>query len=81
MAISWYFGANMEFGRHHATTVHAEQSDYPATRLEKGLAAVTVNHTYRLCGHCRQFMNELNSGLDLRIHPLPRAAYVTRLSA
>ena len=33
---------------------------------KKALAAITVNYTP--CGHCRQFMNELNSGLDLRIH-------------
>ncbi|WP_419581657.1 cytidine deaminase, partial [Stutzerimonas stutzeri] len=30
------------------------------------MQAITVNYTP--CGHCRQFMNELNSGLQLRIN-------------
>lgn len=61
-----YFGANMEF---HAAplqqTVHAEQSAiaHAWLRGEKRLRAMTVN--YSPCGHCRQFMNELNSGTDL----------------
>lgn len=66
---SWYFGANMEYlGATMQQTVHAEQSaiSHAWLRGEKGLAAITVNYTP--CGHCRQFMNELNSGLDLRIH-------------
>ena len=66
---TWYFGANMEFlGATMQQTVHAEQSaiSHAWLRGEKGLAAITVNYTP--CGHCRQFMNELNSGLDLRIH-------------
>lgn len=61
-----YFGANMEF--HTAPlqqTVHAEQSAiaHAWLRGEKRLRALTVNYTP--CGHCRQFMNELNSGTDL----------------
>ena len=71
---TWYFGANMEFiGATMQQTVHAEQSAISHAWLsgEKALAAITVNYTP--CGHCRQFMNELNSGLDLRIHlPWPR---------
>ncbi|MTH47933.1 cytidine deaminase [Intestinirhabdus alba] len=66
---NWYFGANMEFiGATLQQTVHAEQSaiGHAWLRGEKGLSAITVNYTP--CGHCRQFMNELNSGLDLRIH-------------
>ena len=66
---TWYFGGNMEFlGATMQQTVHAEQSaiSHAWLRGEKGLAAITVNYTP--CGHCRQFMNELNSGLDLRIH-------------
>ncbi len=43
---------------------------------EKALAAITVNYTP--CGHCRQFMNELNSGLDLRIHLPGREAHALR---
>ncbi|WP_312950769.1 cytidine deaminase [Superficieibacter sp.] len=73
---NWYFGANMEF--HGATmqqTVHAEQSaiTHAWLRGEKSLKAITVNYTP--CGHCRQFMNELNSGLDIYIHLPGRAAH------
>jgi cytidine deaminase len=66
---NWYFGANMEFlGATMQQTVHAEQSaiSHAWSRGEKALASVTVNYTP--CGHCRQFMNELNSGLTLRIN-------------
>ena len=59
----------------------AEQSAISHAWLsgEKALAAITVNYTP--CGHCRQFMNELNSGLDLRIHLPGREAHaVTELS-
>lgn len=65
---TWYFGGNMEFlGSSMQQTVHAEQSaiSHAWLRGEKSLVAITVNYTP--CGHCRQFMNELNSGLDLRI--------------
>lgn len=71
---NWYFGANMEFaGSTMQQTVHAEQSaiSHAWLRGEKSLAAVTVNYTP--CGHCRQFMNELNSGLTLRINLPGRA--------
>lgn len=71
---NWYFGANMEFpGSTMQQTVHAEQSaiSHAWMRGEKGLDAITVNYTP--CGHCRQFMNELNSGLELRIHLPGRA--------
>ncbi len=44
--------------------------------VKKALAAITVNYTP--CGHCRQFMNELNSGLDLRIHLPGREAHALR---
>ncbi|HEP1896690.1 cytidine deaminase [Kluyvera cryocrescens] len=65
----WYFGGNMEFlGATMQQTVHAEQSaiSHAWLRGEKALQAITVNYTP--CGHCRQFMNELNSGLSLRIN-------------
>jgi len=73
----WYFGANMEFP--HAPlqqTVHAEQSaiTHAWLRGEEKLAAITVNYTP--CGHCRQFMNELNSGTAIRIS-LPGRAVST----
>lgn len=63
-----YFGANMEFtGAPLQQTVHAEQSaiNHAWLRGEKRLRGITVNYTP--CGHCRQFMNELNSGTDLTI--------------
>lgn len=69
-----YFGANMEFtGVAMQQTVHAEQSaiTHAWMRGESGLCAITVNYTP--CGHCRQFMNELNSGLTLRINLPGRA--------
>lgn len=64
-----YFGANMEFvGATLQQTVHAEQSavTHAWLRGEQALEAITVNYTP--CGHCRQFMNELNSGTALSIH-------------
>lgn len=64
-----YFGANMEFrDTSIQQTVHAEQSavTHAWLRGETQLASITVNYTP--CGHCRQFMNELNSGTALTIH-------------
>jgi cytidine deaminase len=72
-----YFGANMEFrGASMQQTVHAEQSavTHAWMRGEAQLASITVNYTP--CGHCRQFMNELNSGTELAIH-LPDRAVAT----
>ncbi|WP_346827597.1 cytidine deaminase [Serratia inhibens] len=63
-----YFGANMEFsGAPMQQTIHAEQCavTHAWLRGEPGLASITVNYTP--CGHCRQFMNELNSGTGLQI--------------
>ncbi|MBJ7221248.1 MULTISPECIES: cytidine deaminase [unclassified Brenneria] len=65
---NFYFGANMEFtGVPLQQTVHAEQSAiaHAWLRNERELTAVTVNYTP--CGHCRQFMNELNAASSLRI--------------
>lgn len=73
---NWYFGANMEFLHTPLQqTVHAEQSaiTHAWLRGEEKLAAITVNYTP--CGHCRQFMNELNSGLQLRINLPGRAPH------
>ena len=73
---SWYFGANMEFlGATMQQTVHAEQSaiSHAWLRGEIALSSITVNYTP--CGHCRQFMNELNSGLRLRINLPGRAPH------
>ena len=65
----WYLGANMEFPDNALQqTVHAEQSaiTHAWLREESTLSAVTVNYTP--CGHCRQFMNELNCAKQLQIH-------------
>lgn len=70
-----YFGANMEFnGAPLQQTVHAEQSAviHAWLRGETALASITVNYTP--CGHCRQFLNELNSGTALQIRLPGRAA-------
>ncbi|WP_226099492.1 cytidine deaminase [Dickeya oryzae] len=72
---AFYWGANMEFdGLPLQQTVHAEQSaiSHAWLRDEPALRTVTVNYTP--CGHCRQFMNELNSAPDLRICLPGRAA-------
>ncbi|WP_312055455.1 cytidine deaminase [Pantoea brenneri] len=74
---NWYFGANMEFvGTPLQQTVHAEQSaiTHAWLRGERQLETITVNYTP--CGHCRQFMNELNSGTGIRIS-LPQRAIST----
>ncbi|WP_312123118.1 cytidine deaminase, partial [Pantoea vagans] len=74
---NWYFGANMEFvGTPMQQTVHAEQSaiTHAWLRGERQLETITVNYTP--CGHCRQFMNELNSGTSIRIS-LPQRATST----
>ncbi|WP_241602441.1 cytidine deaminase [Rosenbergiella nectarea] len=65
----WYLGANMEFASAPIQqTIHAEQSAINHAWMcnEPQLTAVTVNYTP--CGHCRQFMNELNSAQQLTIH-------------
>lgn len=72
---NFYFGANLEFtATNIQQTVHAEQSAISHTWMnnEKGITDVIVNYT--LCGHCRQFMNELNSASELYIH-LPHSQH------
>lgn len=69
-----YFGANHEFQHTHiAQTIHAEQSaiSFAWINGEKGLSDIFVN--YSPCGHCRQFIKELNCGTKLNIH-LPNQA-------
>ncbi|PIJ50572.1 cytidine deaminase [Erwinia sp. OLTSP20] len=64
----FWLGANMEFsGTTMQQTVHAEQSaiTHAWMKGESALQEVTVNYTP--CGHCRQFMNELNSANQLVI--------------
>ena len=70
-----WFGANMEFsGTTMQQTVHAEQSaiTHAWLRGEQALETITVNYTP--CGHCRQFMNELNCASKLSIELPGRAA-------
>ncbi len=66
---AFYFGANQEFADQAIQqSVHAEQSaiSHAWTAGERGLTDMVVNYTP--CGHCRQFMNELNSAAQLHIH-------------
>ncbi|QLB15107.1 cytidine deaminase [Mannheimia granulomatis] len=65
----FYFGANQEFsGECMQQSVHAEQSAISHAFLagESRITDIVVNYTP--CGHCRQFMNELNSAADLKVH-------------
>ncbi|HCI4313084.1 TPA: cytidine deaminase [Salmonella enterica subsp. enterica serovar Infantis] len=65
---NWYFGGNMEFIHTPLQqTIHAEQCAITHAWMsgEKGLETITVNYTP--CGHCRQFMTELNSERKLKI--------------
>lgn len=66
---AFYFGANQEFSNVAIQqTIHAEQSAISHAWLagETKLTEIAVNYTP--CGHCRQFMNELNSAESLLIH-------------
>lgn len=66
---NFYFGANQEFAHSSiAQSVHAEQSAISHSWIagEAGITDVVVNYTP--CGHCRQFMNELNTASQLKIH-------------
>lgn len=66
---NFYFGANQEFsGVSMQQTVHAEQSAISHAWIagETALTDMVVNYTP--CGHCRQFMNELNSAKILKVH-------------
>ncbi|OOE32772.1 cytidine deaminase [Salinivibrio kushneri] len=68
-----YLGANIEFtGVQLGQTVHAEQCaiSHAWTKGAKRLTDITIN--YSPCGHCRQFMNELNGAESLRIQ-LPQS--------
>lgn len=69
----FYFGANQEFAKVEIQqTIHAEQSaiSHAWLRGERCIAHMVVNYTP--CGHCRQFMNELQGADKLKIH-LPQA--------
>ncbi len=63
-----YLGANLEIeGAALGFAVHAEQSAVNNALLhgEPGILRIAV--TAAPCGHCRQFLNELDSGNDLEI--------------
>ncbi len=65
-----YFGANLEFpGLGLNMTVHGEQAAVVNARShgETGLNALAVNGTP--CGHCRQFLAEINNPQLIIIHP------------
>lgn len=65
----FYLGANQEFlNESMQQSVHAEQSAISHAWLagESYITDVVVNYTP--CGHCRQFMNELNSSANLKVH-------------
>ncbi len=71
---NFYLGANFEFEHTNiGQTLHAEQSAI-AHAWSKGahqLSLLAIN--YPPCGHCRQFINEVNLAADFRIL-LPDAA-------
>ncbi|OOH91433.1 cytidine deaminase [Pasteurellaceae bacterium 15-036681] len=66
---SFYFGANQEFAHDAmAQTIHAEQSAIAHALMAKESEITDMIVNYTPCGHCRQFMNELNSAKHLNIH-------------
>lgn len=74
---NWYLGANVEFaGVPLGQSIHAEQCaiTHAWASGEQRLDSITVN--YSPCGHCRQFMSELNSQRDLKIS-LPGRSVLT----
>lgn len=63
-----YLGANLEFPRTAiAHTIHAEQAAFTNAWMngEQGISDIFVTATP--CGHCRQFLNELDSSSTLKI--------------
>lgn len=63
-----YLGVNLEFGRQALNqTVHGEQfvTANAMAYGEKGLEAIAVSA--EPCGHCRQFLNELDGGSELTV--------------
>lgn len=64
----WYLGANLEFaGLALHYSVHAEQSaiGHAALHNEQHIQAVVVSASP--CGHCRQFMQELNQPVTITL--------------
>jgi len=64
-----YFGANYEF-THQAlfNSVHAEQAAINNAFSHHESAILDITVTDSPCGHCRQFMNELNCAPELSVN-------------
>ena len=63
-----YFGANMEFkGLTLAQTVHAEQSVITNAWRHQETKLIMLAVSAPPCGHCRQFINELNGACDIDV--------------
>lgn len=70
---NFYFGANMEFvDTGIQQTIHAEQSAIAHAWMQGEIGIDEISVNYAPCGHCRQFMNELNSAAKLLIN-LPKS--------
>lgn len=66
---NFYFGGNQEYpGLIMQYTVHAEQCaiNHAYCSGARGIKSIIVN--YSPCGHCRQFINEVNTAKDLKIY-------------
>lgn len=64
----FYFGANREFaGEPLNQAMHAEQSAISHAWLKGETKLIKMVINYSPCGHCRQFMNELNEATELEI--------------
>ncbi|CAM3501490.1 cytidine deaminase [Parendozoicomonas haliclonae] len=69
---NYYLGANMEFdGGFLGLSIHGEQSAINNAWLhgEKSIESLTVNAAP--CGHCRQFLHELNTSDKLQVNITP----------
>lgn len=65
----FYFGANQEFAQDAiGQSVHAEQSAISHAWISGETKITDIAVNYSPCGHCRQFMNELNTAMDLQVH-------------
>lgn len=65
----FYFGANQEFSNCAINqTIHAEQSAIAHAWLKGATAITDIVVNYTPCGHCRQFINELNTSNTVKIH-------------
>ena len=63
-----YFGGNVEFeGQTLGATIHAEQAAVMHAWIHGAEGVQTLAVNKEPCGHCRQFLNELSTALELRI--------------